>query len=71
MFWPTILLKIHLQKIILKNLSGTKHTALNVNTNDMEDYNTQFKMGELVDSLMLQSHRAAVERGRVRLKLPR
>ena len=28
-----------------------EHTALNFNTNNMEDYNTPFKMGELVDSL--------------------
>ena len=29
----------------------TEHTALNFNTNSMEDHNAPFKMGELVDSL--------------------
>ena len=28
-----------------------EHTALNFNTNNMEDYNAAFKIGELLDSL--------------------
>ena len=36
-----------------------EHTALNFNTNNMEDYNAPFKMGELVDSLK-KSHDTAV-----------
>ena len=63
MFLPTISLRIHLQKFILKKFKPHKikaeHTALNFNTNNMEDYNAPFKMGELVDSLK-KSHDTAV-----------
>ena len=36
-----------------------EHTALNCNTNNMEYYNTPFKMGELVDSIK-KSHDTTV-----------
>ena len=36
-----------------------EHTALHFNTNNMEDYNAPFKMGELVDSIK-KSHDTAV-----------
>ena len=62
MFWPTISLKIQLQKNSEKfkrHKIKAEHTALNFNTNNMEDYNAPFKMGELVDSLK-KSHDTAV-----------